>query len=373
MSRHARSQAPPDDGPTTGGAPARERTGRRRVLGWVVTGLAALVVFLALVAPPEARQVTPLAMLRIPVEGLLAAALLLVLPPRPRRIAALAFGALLGLLTVMRILQWGFLAVLGRPFDPVFDWPKLDDAVVMLERSMGRLGAFAAEVGAVVFAIALVVVVTLSVGRLARVATEHRRTTGRSVAALAVVWLACLALSAQLVPPLPVASRGVSALGYEAGQQVWTSVQNQRRFDAEVDASRDTSLGGLLAALRGKDVVLAFVESYGRVALEDPEFAPTVNAVLAGGTRRLDAAGFTSRSAFLTSPVSGGESWLAHATLQSGLRVTNQYSFDKLVGSDRITLDQRVPQRRLADRFGHAGHRRRVAGGGLLRLRPNLR
>ena len=65
----------------------------RPVLGWIVTGLAALLVYLALVAPREAGQLTPLALLRIPVEGLLGAALLLVLPPRPRRVAAVAAGA----------------------------------------------------------------------------------------------------------------------------------------------------------------------------------------------------------------------------------------------------------------------------------------
>jgi hypothetical protein len=36
--------------------------------------------------------------------------------------------------------------------------------------------------------------------------------------------------------------------------------------------------------------------------------------------------------------VSGGGSWLAHATLLSGLRVTNQHSFDELAASKRLTL-----------------------------------
>lgn len=319
-------------GPGSTADGASERTGRHGTLGWIVTGLAALLVYLALVAPPVLSQFTPLAMLRIPVEGLLFAALLLVLPARPRRIAALAGGALLGLLTLLRILQMGFLAVLGKPFDPVFDWPQLGHGVSLLKASIGELGTLAAATGAVILAFALVVVLTLSVVRLARVATGHRRTTGRAVGALAVVWLVCFVLSA------PVASRGVATLAYQAGRQVWTSVENQRRFDAQMAASHDTSGAGLLAALHGKDVVLVFVESYGRIALEDPEFAPTVDAVLDDGTRRLDAAGFASRSAFLTSPTSGGDSWLAHATLQSGLRVENQYSFDKLVGSDRLTL-----------------------------------
>ncbi|MDM4777810.1 hypothetical protein [Micromonospora sp. b486] len=61
------------------------------------------------------------------------------------------------------------------------------------------------------------------------------------------------------------------------------------------------------------------MESYGRVALEDPDLAPEVDAVLDEGTRQLRAAGYGSRSAFLTSSTTGGGSWLAHATLMSGI------------------------------------------------------
>jgi hypothetical protein len=263
-----------------------------------------------------------------------------VLPPRPRRIAAVAAGALLGLLTLLRSLQMGFLGILGRPFDPIFDWPQLGNGVALLEASMGHVGALATAAGAVVLAVVLVVLLTLSVWRVAGAAARHRRAAGRTVAVLAVTWLACLAFTAQLTAPVPVASRSIAALAYQTGQQVWTTVQDQRRFDeqAAVDAFHDTPPADLLTALRGKDVVLTFVESYGRSALENPEFAPTVDAVLDDGTRRLAEAGFAARSAFLTSSVSGGGSWLAHATLQSGLRVTNQHSFDKLVATDRLTL-----------------------------------
>ena len=97
----------------------------------------------------------------------------------------------------------------------------------------------------------------------------------------------------------------------------------------------------LLTGLRGKDVLLVFVESYGRVAVED-------SVVLAAGrtlpstrgTKRLQAAGFSARSGFLTSSTFGGLSWLAHSTLQSGVWVDNQLRYDQLVESDRFTLSQ---------------------------------
>jgi hypothetical protein len=93
-----------------------------------------------------------------------------------------------------------------------------------------------------------------------------------------------------------------------------------------------------MPGLRGKDVLVVFVESYGRVALEDPAIAATVEPVLAQGTSDLAAAGFSARSAWLTSPTFGGLSWLAHSTLQSGLRVDSQARYDWLVASHRRPL-----------------------------------
>jgi hypothetical protein len=85
-------------------------------------------------------------------------------------------------------------------------------------------------------------------------------------------------------------------------------------------------------------VLLVFVESYGRVALEDlPTSAELRDTVDADG-QRLEAAGYRSRSAYLTSPTFGAMSWLAHSTLQSGLWIDNQGTYDLLLDRDRLTL-----------------------------------
>jgi hypothetical protein len=95
-------------------------------------------------------------------------------------------------------------------------------------------------------------------------------------------------------------------------------------------------------------VIVVFIESYGRVAVEGSDFSPGVDAVLDAGTSRLRAAGFSSRSAFLTSPTFGAGSWLAHSSLQSGLWVNSQQRYDQLLDSDRLTL---------TEAFGRAGWR----------------
>ena len=104
------------------------------------------------------------------------------------------------------------------------------------------------------------------------------------------------------------------------------------------DRFRATPGDRLLTGLRGKDVLVVFVESYGRVAVEGSSFAPRVRAVLDRGSAQLRAEGFSARSAFLTSPTFGGLSWLAHSTLQSGIRVDGQRRYDQLVENDRLTL-----------------------------------
>ena len=327
----------PGAGPEDGGADGTGRGTRHRVAQAILTVLAGLLVFLALTVPREAGQLTPLAFLRIPVEVLVGVAVLLVLPARVRPRAALVGGALLALLTLLRVLQMGFLAILARPFDPVFDWSQLASGASLLDLPFGATGSV---VGAVVVAAVLVVLTALATRRLASCAARHRTVTIRLVAVLTVAWLACFVLGTQLVAPVPVAGRSAAASAYETAQQVAASLHDQQVFDeqAATDALRDVPDADLLTALRGKDVVLTYVESYGRSALENPEFGPTITPILDDGTRRLAAAGFGSRSAFLTSSVVGGGSWLAHATLLSGLRVANEHSFDKLVASDRLTL-----------------------------------
>ncbi|WP_329110250.1 sulfatase [Micromonospora sp. NBC_01699] len=314
--------------------------GKRRALAWATTAAAVLLVLFALVAPDQVGRLTPVAFVRVPLEGLVGVAVLLVLPGRARRVVAAVVGAALGLLTIVKVLDMGFYQVLDRPFDLVLDWVLLDDALSFLTDSIGRVGAIGAAIGLVLLVVAVLVLMTLAVVRLSHPLVRHRTTATRTVAALTAVWVTCAVLGAQIVPGLPVAATGAADLAYDRTVQVRAGLRDRSTFAAEVsvDAFRDTPGDQLLTGLRGKDVVLAFVESYGRDAVEDPELASQVGAVLDAGNRRLNGAGFVSRSAFLTSPTAGGGSWLAHATLLSGLWIDNQQRHDNLLASDRLTL-----------------------------------
>jgi hypothetical protein len=312
----------------------------RRIAGWGGTALACVLVLFALLAPNDIDRLTPMAFLRVPVEGLLGVVLILVLPTRARRSVAVLAGVGLGSLTVVKIMDMGFDAVLHRPFDLVLDWPLLGPAVGYLDVTAGRGGAIAAVVGAVVLTFALLILTTVSALRLTRLVARHRLAATRAVAVLAVVWITAAIPGMRIDPETPIASGSATAFALDHARQVRAGLLDQDKFaeEAVVDRFRDTPGTQLLTALRGKDVIVAFVESYGRDAVEDPEMATQVGAVLDAGTRRLGDAGYGSRSAFLTSPTTGGGSWLAQATLLSGLWIDNQQRYRTLVASDRLTL-----------------------------------
>ena len=71
----------------------------------MATVLAGLLVWFVLIAPNRLDLITPEALIRIPIEGILLVALVLVLPRRAGRVVAAVAGAVLGLLMLVKILD----------------------------------------------------------------------------------------------------------------------------------------------------------------------------------------------------------------------------------------------------------------------------
>ncbi|MHA6617756.1 alkaline phosphatase family protein [Pseudonocardia sp. DLS-67] len=323
----------------------------RPVAGPALTAVAAAIVFCALLLPNDIDLITPGAFLGIPAEALLAATLVLALPGRIRPAVTGLIGSGLGAVTVLKILDMGFFAALNRPFDLLSDWRNLENAAIFVREAIGQGGAIAAGIATVVLAVAVVTLTTWAVGRLVRcVVVPHRRAAIGTIAVVTAAWTACLTTDARLVPDFELASDSTATLALYRALDVRRDVLDLRQFETEVpvDPFRSTPDDQLLAGLQGKDVVFAFVESYGRVALDDPQLGPPTRAMLDDGTKQLEDAGFAARSAYLTSSTTGAGSWLAHATFLSGLWVDSQHRHDALEHTDRQTL--------ITD-FGRAGWR----------------
>ncbi|HEU5485180.1 MAG TPA: CDP-alcohol phosphatidyltransferase family protein, partial [Microlunatus sp.] len=196
--------------------------------------------------------------------------------------------------------------------------------------------------GAALVVIGLPTTIVWSVLRLTRLLDDHARAAVPVVAALTALWLVCGASGLVVAAPYPAASRTSTGKILDELAAVRDGRLDQQVLAAELatDRYRDVPADRLLTGLRGKRVVLVFVESYGRVAIDDPTVAPPVLATLADGDRQLAAAGLQSRTGYLTSSTTGGGSWLAHATLLSGLWIDSQRRYLTLTASDRLTLTQ---------------------------------
>ena len=330
------------DPPTS---PQPEAPARRRRGGIVLTVAAAVVVFTALVFPDQLGRYKPGlfwpgAFLRIPIEGILGAAVLIVLPPKWRTRAAVLLGLGLAGLTVLKVINVGFLNVLSRRFDPVLDWPLFSDGYNALTETNGKATADAAVAGAVALALVLLTLITLAVVRLAKVTPRYKRPASRTVAALVAVWTVFALFGTELYPGAPVAADSTAATAKATALKIPGAIRDRQEFTAEAkqDAFRDVPAGQLLGGLRGHDMVIGVVESYGRSVLENPRMAKIVDPALAAGTKELTAAGFAAKSGFLTSSTYGGGSWLAHGSFQSGLWIDNQSRYRQLISGDRLTL-----------------------------------
>jgi phosphatidylglycerophosphate synthase len=323
----------------------------RRVVLLPVTVISVVLLWGILVAPDRLFQLTPAAFARIPIEGLALVGVALVLPARSRKIVAAVAGILFGLITIIKIFDMGFYAELERPFNAVFDWGNITPAVGVVRDAIGSRTTNI--VYAVLFLVALLIIgaITASAIRITTVAAQHRRATVPALAALTAVWALSAGLSWQLAPGSPVASTSDVGLVVAQVRSTQAAIREQHRFEQLLrgsDPEAKIPASDLLTGLRGKDVVVAFVESYGQVAVQGTSFSPGIDAVLRRRTASLARAGWSTRSAWIKSPGFGGISQLSHSTLESGMWVDSTELYAELLRSHRFTL---------TDAFDKAGWR----------------
>ncbi len=303
--------------------------------------LALGLLWFDLVAPDRSWDFSLGAFVRLPVEILVLVAVALVLPPWPRRIVATIAGLLLSVLTLDKILNIAMYEELNRAFNPLNDWGSIRPAAGVVRDAIGTTLTNVVLVVIWVGIALLVVAITAATIHVTAVAARHRRGTVRGLAAVTAIWGLSAALSLQLTPGSPVASTSATGLAVSQVRAYQTALSDPRRFTQATrspDPEAAIPASDLLTGLRGKDVLIVFVESYGQVAVRGSSFSPGVDAVLRKQNGMLTRAGWSTQSAWLTSPTFGGISWLAHSTLQSGLWVNSNQRYNELVASQRFTL-----------------------------------
>jgi hypothetical protein len=105
-----------------------------------------------------------------------------------------------------------------------------------------------------------------------------------------------------------------------------------------LDAAVAAPLASALGALRGRDLYLIFLESYGAVLYDDPRAAAPMRTLRTRLAGDLAAGGWQVASAFVRSPTFAGASDLAHLGLLSGIDLSDPMRHDVLLTTQRPTL-----------------------------------
>jgi hypothetical protein len=322
-----------------------ERSARRERRAAALTAVAVLALLVVPLVPGVLAGAGPAALVAVPGESIAIVLVLLLAAGRAvRTTAAVAFAAVVVVAVLVAALDLAFRATIDRPFNVADDGKAVVDGYGVVADAMGPVGAASAAVLAaaiVTAAVAGLAAAALRVGGPAGLAGRGRR--GRGMASvLAAAWIVLALVGAQVAPGAPVAASASAGELVASTERALASARELQAFERAIRSDRldGVPAGELFAALEGKDVVIAFVESYGRVALEPAAFTEPVRRQLDEGATTLANEGFAARSAFLASPTFGGVSWLAHATLQSGVWADSPQKYEKLLGTDRRTLSE---------------------------------
>ncbi len=226
----------------------------------------------------------------------------------------------------------------GRPLNLYLDIGLAGAMVDQLTSNMGLALAYLTFAGVAL----LICSLTFLVGKLLLGFGPRRR-----LAFPGLVGIACSIAVVGVVTffmPSPLGGKltGATLLGFTTNQveRAVGTREATRAFEQRM-ATRGDGYSGEARALDrfgSADVVLGFVESYGISALEDERYRPLISKRLEIMHQALDDAGLHVVTGRLRSPVQGGQSWLAHATLLSGLWIESQLHYDTLLASNHPTL-----------------------------------
>lgn len=310
-------------------------------------GLWAVLLHLLLILPNHPGALTPQALLLLPLE--LPGLLLALIAAGPGRIGLLlrvAITATLVAVVILKIANLAMFSALSRPFNLISDLSLIAAGLHLLAGSVGGVFAGLVAVAAVVATGLVLIGVWWATG----VWTGVWAAIGPRSGALRLL-VASAALGSAAVAALDVAQAKrlttweIDPPGTAFSARVGLEqVQLMRATLAELAAFRlaeridPYAEVPLLLDLIDRDVIVVFVESYGRTSLDTPQFAELHLATLERGEERLAQAGLAMASGIIGSPTRGGQSWLAHSTFANGLWIADQTRYRASLVSGRQTL-----------------------------------
>jgi len=257
----------------------------------------------------------------------------------PRLVAGRGFAFVVALLVVaaalLNLADAATPSLLGRDLNLYWDFRHLPSLFGLARDSAGLWSASVAA------ALLLAVVLLVITGaywiwrRVLATLADRRIAIGAAV---------LLGVALDVTSFLPAEQRPLAiGLGTDIVRHA-ASIERVWRMQAQAGIPLPTALassgppGSNLTGLKHRDVYLVYIESYGTTVFDTPEFRSALRGSLAEFESALRAAGYTMASHRLVSPTFGGGSWLAHATLASGVRMDDPVLYSQLFRSGRKLL-----------------------------------
>jgi hypothetical protein len=252
----------------------------------------------------------------------------------PSRAVVRGLAALWVLLVIGRYAEVTAPALYGREINLYWDVRHVSAVAAMLARAASSWLVLVAIATAVLIPLLLYAVLGWA---LRRVSDSMGRPRERRLLGLLGAVAAVLFVGQRLSDRIP----GGAAFSTPVTQ---TYARQARLLVSERTARRGKTIGpgpsfdSDLARVKGADVFLCFIESYGAVSFDRPEFVQR----LASSRAQLDAdihgTGRDVVSAYVESPTFGGNSWLAHISLLTGIDVRDEDTNVLLMAQKRETL-----------------------------------
>jgi len=265
----------------------------------------------------------------------------------PRVLAAILCFALLALAGDALVRE-----VLDRPLNLALDPLLLRAGYHFLAGSLGFLAALLIAIGAAVL-------VGLIVWSLNRLICASAALGSGAVGWLLAVTALMLVFSGTRFDGTPLLRPALVALTSNQVSQVWATLQAQARLLERARQPRFQAQP--IPAFAGRDVIVIFVESYGLSAWKQDDYRAVIEPVAVEARRKLQSVDLEIMTTRLRSPIRGGQSWLAHASLLSGQRIDNDLAFRQVLASD---------QGFLSDDFAATGHQTLVIAPAIVRPWP---
>ncbi|MEM6409242.1 MAG: sulfatase-like protein [Pseudomonadota bacterium] len=301
----------------------------------LLLGLGACAVFLALVLPNHIGMLKASSFAKFPLE--LPVILLLAAAFGRQAWVVWVLALLLTGLTFLKLADIGMFMAYNRTFNPILDAVLIGAGINLLSDSIGLVLTYLAVAGAAVMLVLWLFALVHGLRAWAAVSLpKGARAAAISVALVFGGWSVANAghhLGYWTFERSPPGTAWSSRLVTKRAIEMQATTSDLRQFSAAAASDAYADAQGLLNGLDGHDVLFIFIESYGRASFDNPLYAPTHLATLAENEAPLKTAGFDIRSGWLTSPTAGGQSWLAHGAMASGLWTSDNGRYAAMLAS----------------------------------------